>query len=363
VSKDLVRCGVIGAGWWATTHHIPALKEHPKAELIAVQRRTREKADKVAQDFDIPHACTTAEELVGIDELDAVVISSTPNMHYAQAKAALDRGLHVLIEKPMTIDLNESLELVELAESKSLHFLVSCPWHYSKHSLEAKRLIQSGALGQLKMISMMYTNSCLELYKAVPLPEIAGPKAKDSFSKVYQRPGKTSYNDPSVAGGGHIYCQVSHVAGLLAFLTGQEPAEVYARFDNAGAPVDVYNAINVKLEDGTLVSIATHGATMLGERTCETHLYGTDARLFIEYWRGNMRMRRLDGKETAYPDLPGAESYPRRAPTNNLVDVVAGDAENGSPATLGATAMKVIAASCESVRTKSNVVLAKTTSS
>ena len=145
MSKDLVRCGVIGAGWWATTHHIPALKEHPKAELIAVQRRTREKADKVAQDFDIPHACTTAEELVGIDELDAVVISSTPNMHYAQAKAALDRGLHVLIEKPMTIDLNESLELVELAKSKGLHFLVSCPGHYAKHSLEAKRLIKSGA--------------------------------------------------------------------------------------------------------------------------------------------------------------------------------------------------------------------------
>ena len=103
MSKDLVQCGVIGAGWWATTHHIPALKEHPKAELIAVQRRTREKADKVAQDFDIPHACTTAEELVGIDELDAVVISSTPNMHYAQAKAALDRGLHVLIEKCVSL--------------------------------------------------------------------------------------------------------------------------------------------------------------------------------------------------------------------------------------------------------------------
>ena len=131
MSKDLVRCGVIGAGWWATAQHIPALKKHPKAELIAVQRRQQERADKVAQDFDIPHAFTTAEKLIALDDLDAVIISSTPNVHYSQTKAALERGLHVLIEKPMTIKLDQS-------RAMSFSAVVKCP--YSRYACQALRV-------------------------------------------------------------------------------------------------------------------------------------------------------------------------------------------------------------------------------
>src|SRR5690349_12965112 len=95
-SMDKVKVAVIGAGWWGTAAHIPALKRHPQAELVAVQSRSLNKARKIAADFDIPHACTTAEEVLAIDGLNAVVVSSTPNVHYAHAKAALERGMHVL---------------------------------------------------------------------------------------------------------------------------------------------------------------------------------------------------------------------------------------------------------------------------
>ena len=53
---DKVACGVIGAGWWGTTAHIPALKLHPHADLLAVQSRELEIAQKVASDFNVPHA-------------------------------------------------------------------------------------------------------------------------------------------------------------------------------------------------------------------------------------------------------------------------------------------------------------------
>ena len=94
-SQKKIRIGVIGAGWWATFAHIPAVKSHPHAELVAVQSRERAKVEKIARDFGAQHACTTAEELLAIPGLDAVIISTTPNVHYAQTKAALERGLHV----------------------------------------------------------------------------------------------------------------------------------------------------------------------------------------------------------------------------------------------------------------------------
>ncbi len=90
-----VRIGVIGAGWWATFAHLPAVVSHPHAELVAVQSRERAKAEKIARDFGAGHACTGVEELLALPGLDAVIVASTPNVHYAQAKAALESGRHV----------------------------------------------------------------------------------------------------------------------------------------------------------------------------------------------------------------------------------------------------------------------------
>ena len=124
---DKIKCGVIGAGWWATYAHIPALLAHPRAELVAIQKRSRSEAQKVADDFHIPHACVSAVELLAIDGLQAVVLSSSPNLHYEQALAALKANKHVLIEKPMTLTTVEALELVDLAAERNLQFLISCP--------------------------------------------------------------------------------------------------------------------------------------------------------------------------------------------------------------------------------------------
>src|SRR6185312_7489330 len=115
---DKVKLGIVGAGWWATTAHIPALQAHPSAEIVAVQKRKRDEARAVAEDFGIANACTTMDEVLAVPDLDAVIITSTPNMHYDQAKAALERGLHVLLEKPMTFTAAEAEELVQLAASK-----------------------------------------------------------------------------------------------------------------------------------------------------------------------------------------------------------------------------------------------------
>jgi predicted dehydrogenase len=153
-----VKVAVIGAGWWGTNAHIPGIKKHPQAELVAIQSRSADKAHKIAEDFGVPLACTTVDEVLAIEGLDAVVISTTPNMHYEHTKAALQAGKHVVIEKPMTITIAQAQELVDIAAKNHLHFVVSCPWHYNPLAIEARRLIETGALGQLKMVTIYFTN-------------------------------------------------------------------------------------------------------------------------------------------------------------------------------------------------------------
>jgi predicted dehydrogenase len=209
-----IRIGVIGAGWWATFAHLPAIKSHPDAELVAVQSREPAKAERIARDLGAKHACTSVEELLAFEELDAVIVASTPNVHFAQAKAALHSGRHVLLEKPMTFTADEARELVELAAKKQLQLLISCPWHFTPHGIEARRLIQAGALGEIKMISVLMTNPVDNLLRGTNTSPTHGAR------KFYVEPCRGSYSDPAIAGGGQIYCQVSHAAAYLTFLTG-----------------------------------------------------------------------------------------------------------------------------------------------
>jgi len=353
-----VRCAVIGAGWWGTTAHIPALLRHPLADLRCVHHRNGTVARRIARDFGVPRAAATLEEALDREPLDAVVISSTPNVHYPQARAALQRGLHVLIEKPMTITVSEAAELVALAERQGVHFLLSGPWHYTAHAAAAQQLARSGALGEIKMISVLMTNFCLGIYRGLPWEQIFAGSDTFESEPPYLPPEPGAFADPEVSGGGQIYTQVSHVAAYLAFLTGRDPRAVFARFDDYDTRVDVYDSINATWGGGTLVSIASTGAPMGGERTFEVRVFGTEAMLFLELWHGTMQLHRASGAPHDYPPLAEEETYPLRAPAENLVEVVAGTAPNRSPATLGLSAMKLIEAACESARSGADVRVA-----
>ena len=355
---DKVRCAIVGAGWWGTTAHVPAVVGHSQAELVAVQHNIPREARRIARDFNVEHACTTLEEVLAIDGIDAAIVSSVPCAHFEQAHALLSRGIHVLIEKPMTMTALEARRLVELAERKGLHFLISAPWNYTPHSLEAQRLVRSGTLGQIKMISVLMTNFTLGLYRGLSWERIFRSRPNlQNEAKPYLKPGRTAYSDPSLSGGGHSYCQVPHCAGYIAYLTGRKPAEVFARFDNGGTEVDVYDAINLKLDDDTLVSLSTHGATMLTERHYEVRIYGTRGMVFQELWKGTMEYHDSDFNIKKYQDLAEEDIYPFQEPARNLIDCVRGARPNVSPAVYGSTAMDVIDAAVRSARSGKNIVL------
>ena len=353
-----VNVALVGAGWWGTNAHIPALKSHPQAECVAVQSRSLEKARKIADDFGIRLACTSMDEVLAIQDLDAVIISTTPNMHYEQTKAALLAGKHVVLEKPMTITVAQAQELVDIASARSLHFIISCPWHYNANAIETRRLIETGALGQLKMVNILFTNNVAGLYAGERLDKAFRIDAEKHPERVpYRMPGLSSYSDPAVSGGGHIYTQISHVAAMLGFITQSDPAEVFARFDNNGAAVDVFNTIDVKLANGALVSIASHGLPMPGDSRWEIRAAGTRGAAEVDLIRGQLEFHDIDGQATHYPEPPPAQRAPATQPAKNLVDVILGLAPNGSPATRGLYAMKIIEASVKSVQTGANVIV------
>jgi predicted dehydrogenase len=345
--EDRIKCGVIGAGWWATFAHIPALLSDPRVELLAIQKSDREAAQKVAADFGVPCHCTSAEDLLSLERLEAVVISSSPNLHYEQAAAALRSGKHVLVEKPMTFTVRQADHLVDLARKRELQLLISCPWHYTWHALAAQRMIREGVLGKNRMISVLMTNPVSHL--------IRGQSTAPTHGKPYMYPRTGTYSDPKVAGGSQIYAQVSHAAAYLTFLTGARAHEVFARFHNDGTSQDIYDALDLRMEDGTIVTVASTGATSTNLRTYEVRVFGTEGMLYLDLWRGTMESTRMNGMCESFPCLQEDEIYPHQAPAHNLIDAIADAAMNRSPGVLGVAAMEVIEAACVSARTGENI--------
>ncbi|MGN6726135.1 MAG: Gfo/Idh/MocA family protein [Tepidisphaeraceae bacterium] len=338
-----LQVGIIGAGWWASYAHIPAVFAHPKASLRSVQKRDAIEARRVADHFGIERAFSCERQLLEDDQLDAVIIASTPNAHHRQAKAALNAGKHVLLEKPMTLTAAEAAELVDLAEAKDRQLLISCPWHYTCHGRESRKLITEGRLGTIKMISVLMTNPIDNLLRGRNTEVTHGTGA-------LLTPAKGSYSDPAVAGGGQIYCQVSHAAAYLTYLTGAHVVDAYARFDNSGAAVDLYNVLTLTMSDGSLVSLASTGVTPTTQRHYEVRVFGTNGVLSLDLWQGKMNVATLDGGKTDYAPLAESEIYPERAPANNLIDAALGLDTNQSPGTLGLAAMQVIEAACASAQ-------------
>ena len=102
--SDRKRVGVIGAGLIAQAMHLPHLAMlRDRFELTAVADPSTSVRERVGDRFGIPHRVATAEEAIGLGELDAVVICAPNATHAGTVLAALDAGLHVLCEKPLCI--------------------------------------------------------------------------------------------------------------------------------------------------------------------------------------------------------------------------------------------------------------------
>jgi predicted dehydrogenase len=206
-------------------------------------------------------------------------------------------------------------------------------------------------LGALRMISVLMTNPIGHLLRGESTITTHGSDIP------YLQPNRGTYSDPEIAGGGQIYTQVCHVAAYLTFLTGVSASAVFARFHNDGARLDIYDSVNIRMEDSTLVNIASTGATSLNLRTYEVRIFGTDGMLYMDLWRGTMEFTGMSCQTVTYPQLDPSEIYPHQAPAINLIDSIFDPSCNRSPASLGVAAMQVIEAACTSARSGMNVLV------
>jgi predicted dehydrogenase len=144
--------GVVGAGMIAQRGILPHLSQddvQDRIRLAAVCDPAPGRAAASAERFGIAAAYETLEELLADPGVDAVTIASPIALHFEQAKAALEAGKHVHVNKTMSTTVAEADALIELAEGRGLR-LVASPGEVLRPQLSAiRRLIAGGAIGRL----------------------------------------------------------------------------------------------------------------------------------------------------------------------------------------------------------------------
>src|SRR5438034_5701751 len=127
------RIGVIGCGWWATRAHLPALAANPDAVIAGIADPDEVNRTRAAERFGIPATRVFADAADMFDKagLDGAIVAVPHSGHAPLARAVLERGLHLLLEKPMTIGPPDARALAALAEVRKVELIIGYPWHYN----------------------------------------------------------------------------------------------------------------------------------------------------------------------------------------------------------------------------------------
>ncbi|MEZ4455455.1 MAG: Gfo/Idh/MocA family oxidoreductase [Gemmatimonadales bacterium] len=141
-----LRVGVIGAGRWSASAHLPGWHRSPLSELVAICDLDRELAERRAAEFGIPTVTTDYRDLLARTDLDVIDVV-TRGDHQDLVFETLEAGKHCLVEKPVCHDYREVWKAHRLAESKGLKTKVGLTFRYAPAMMYAFDLIRQGFVG------------------------------------------------------------------------------------------------------------------------------------------------------------------------------------------------------------------------
>jgi len=214
-----LRLGVIGGGpgsFIGIVHRGASTLEEYYDVVAGVLSSNPDKSVESASQLGISRGYASPEEMIKAesereDKVDVIAIMTPNNSHYEIACLALEYGFHIMCEKPVTNELAEALDLVKRVQKSDLECCVA--YGYSGYPMvrEAKALIESGELGEIRMVQCDY---------------VQGHLAELTESEI----NNTNWHmDPTIAGPSLILGDIAtHCYHLASFVSGMEPSELSA---------------------------------------------------------------------------------------------------------------------------------------
>ena len=251
-----IRVGVAGAGFIGTAH-IEQLRRLGNVEVVALSE-IQDFAGK-AQALFIPKGYSDYKEMIDRENLDCIHICTGNDSHFNIADYALDKGVHVICEKPLTLNTTDAEKLVKKAKEKGLVNAVNYNYRFYAMAYQMREIVRAGELGDVYTVHGGYLQDWLYL--------------------------DSDYNwrlEPEFSGDSRAFSDIgTHWLDLVQFVTGLKVTEVLADFaifhknrKKPLKPIETFSGMALRPEDYQTVPINTEDyATVLfhfenGARGC-----------------------------------------------------------------------------------------------
>ncbi|MGY3715166.1 Gfo/Idh/MocA family protein [Sutcliffiella cohnii] len=221
-----IKWGILSTARIARTQFIPAIDRAENAEVVAIASRNN-KVHNIARELNIPRAYESYEALLNDPDIDAVYIPLPNHLHKEWAISAIQKGKHVLSEKPATLTVEEAMEIKEALISSPVKYMEGFMYQFHPQHERVKEIIASGEIGTVKQF-----NSSFSFY-------LGDRENSIKMQKEY--------------GGGSLYdvgCYPIHAARMIL---GSEPIELQAvSLNDLDSGVDLTTSTFMKFANNTI---------------------------------------------------------------------------------------------------------------
>ena len=254
-----IKWGVIGCGGIADRRTLPGMMLADNVELIAVMDTNGEAAERCKEKYNAKYAFDNYEELLALDEIEAVYIASPVFCHLEQAIASAKAKKHILIEKPMALTSEDGELIAKTCKEEGVKLGVGLMMRFASYHQEMKKIIAEGKLGDV--VSMRGQLTCW-------YPDI---------------PGNWRQNKELSAGGALMDMGI-HCIDLLQYITGLKAVEATGF---SGTQTFSYNADDssvsvLKMNNGAFAMVDANFNIPDAAAKCKLEIYGTKGSIMAE---------------------------------------------------------------------------------
>ena len=280
--------GIIGANvnyGWGTRAHIPALQALAEFRLVAVGTTRTETAEQTARAFKIPNAYAEVEPLVTHADVDLVLICVRVPHHHELTRLALQAGKHVFCEWPLGANLQQAVELRDLAEAQGVHHMVGLQARAAPAFVRMRELVAEGFVGQV-LTATMHSS----------LPGAGG------------RPEAFAWAADADQGATTLTIAAGHSLDALTFVLGEfrsVSAQVTTQVRTAEV-IDTGRTIPVTAPDTVLVTGELEGGAVVAADIKSVPLHGAGLRFDVHGTDGTLRVTSTGMAQIGDLELRGA---------------------------------------------------------
>lgn len=352
--------GIIGTGF-ARRVQIPAFRSCENARIASVASGTIENARATAEEFGVEHFTDDWRETIGRDDVQLVCVTTPPRLHREMTLAAIERGKHILCEKPMAMNVTEAAEMTEAANRGGILALIDHELRFQPGRLHARKLLHDGEIGNIRHVKYHFQ-----------APHRGDPEAEWNW-----------WSDES-EGGGALGAIASHVIDSFNWFLGTTISSVFCqlqthikqRRDRGGelSPVtsDDESLLVLRFSETDLVTDATGlvsvSMTEYPDYKNRIEFYGSKGAMVVEH-RGEVYVGKPEAKWQTI-EVPMGQAVPGVADTGfsrgfmefapRIIEAIRrgeGHIENAATFEDGLSVQRVLDAARESDRTGRSIAI------